>query len=51
MVGYTEGLALILEGATEKVFYKNLLEYIQTLTANVKMQSKGNYRFSGQGRY
>lgn len=37
---YTEGFAFILEGATEKVFYKNLLIYLQSLDSNVVMQKE-----------
>lgn len=40
MTKYTEGMALILEGATEKVFYKSLLEYVQSSDCNIKMQRK-----------
>lgn len=31
MDNYTEGIAFILEGATEKVFYKAYLEYLSAL--------------------
>lgn len=31
MDNYTEGIAFILEGATEKVFYKAYLEYLSSL--------------------
>ena len=34
MNNYTEGIAFILEGATEKVFYKAYLEYLSTLDEN-----------------
>lgn len=34
MENYTEGIAFILEGATEKVFYKAYLEYLSALDKN-----------------
>ena len=37
---FTEGLALILEGTTEKVFYKNLLIYLQSLDSKIVMQKE-----------
>lgn len=37
MDNYTEGIAFILEGATEKVFYKAYLEYLSALDEKVSL--------------
>ena len=37
---FTRGLAFILEGTTEKVFYKNLLIYLQSLDSKIVMQKE-----------
>lgn len=37
MDNYTEGIAFIFEGTTEKVFYKAYLEYLSTLDEKVSL--------------
>ena len=37
---YTEGIAFILEGSTEKVFYLNLIKYLASLDTGVSFEKK-----------